>query len=142
MLFLVAKLHLVLVYLLIQSYRFVGIGGLVAEVAAEPMYLGARSQVEAIFLVGMKLALPVMLIMLMNSVVEGFVTKTIPQMNIMAFGIPLRLVLGVTALILVYPAMCIHLAPPDWRFNLVEMPEGALGDMLLDMSFLVRAMGG
>ncbi|MDR1612111.1 MAG: flagellar biosynthetic protein FliR [Planctomycetota bacterium] len=141
-LFLVAKLHLVLIHLLMQSYRFVGIGALAVETAAEPVYLGLRSQVGAIFMVGMKLALPVMLIMLMNSVVEGFVVKTMPQMNIMAFGIPLRLVLGVTALILVYPALCIHLAPPDWRFNLVEMPEGALGDMLLDMSFLVRAMGG
>ncbi|MDR0362382.1 MAG: flagellar biosynthetic protein FliR [Planctomycetota bacterium] len=142
MLFLVAKLHLALIYILAKSYDFVGIGGLVAEVAAPPLYAASRLQAEAIFTVGLRLAIPIMLVMLMNSVVEGFVTKTMPQMNIMVLGMPLRVVLGLSALIFVYPAICVALVPPDWRFNLVKMPAGALGDMLNDLGELVEAMGG
>ena len=88
------------------------------------------------------MAIPIMLIMLMNSVVEGFITKTMPQMNIMVLGMPLRVALGVTALIFIYPAICMALVPPGWRFNLTDMPEGPLGDMLVDLSFMVRGMGG
>lgn len=141
-LFLSAKLHLVVIYIVSQSYEFVGVGALVPEVAMDPVLRMSMEQARGILLLGLELAVPIMLIMLLNSVVEGFITKTMPQMNIMVLGMPLRVVLGVTALIFVYPAICMALVPPGWRFNLSDMPEGALGDMLVDLSFMVKEMGG
>jgi flagellar biosynthetic protein FliR len=141
-LFLVANLHLVLIYIMMQSYQYLGIGALAPETAMDPVLRMSMEQARGLLLVGVELSVPIMLIMLMNSVVEGFITKTMPQMNIMVLGMPLRVALGVTALIFIYPVICIALVPPDWRFNLSDMPSGAFGDMLVDMSFMVREMGG
>ena len=141
-LFLSAKLHLVVLYIVMQSYSFVGIGALVPEVAMDPMLRMTMEQARGVLLLGLELAVPIMLIMLLNSVVEGFITKTMPQMNIMVLGMPLRVVLGVSALIFVYPTICMALVPPGWTFNLSDMPEGALGNMLVDLSQMVREMGG
>ena len=141
-LFLGANLHLVIIYIVSQSYEFVGVGALIPDVAMDPVLRMSMDQARGILLLGLELAIPIMMIMLLNSVVEGFITKTMPQMNIMVLGMPLRTVLGVTALLFVYPAICMALMPPDWRFNLSDMPEGAFGNMLLDLSFMVREMGG
>ncbi len=142
MLFIIAGLHLVYIYIVFQSYQFIGIGSLLPEAAFDPLLRMSLEQARALLVVGLELAIPVMLIMLMNSVVEGFITKTMPQMNIMVLGMPLRVVLGLSALIFIYPAICQALMPPDWRFNLSVMPEGALGGMLDDLSFMVRELGG
>lgn len=140
-LFLAAKLHLVFLYIMVRSYEYVAIGALAPEAAMAPVWYTSLEQARAILVLGVQLAIPIMLIMLLNSVVEGFVTKTMPQMNLMVFGMPLRVLLGVSALIFIYPAICVALAPPDWAFNLRDVPEGALGDMLYELSVMVRGMG-
>ena len=140
--FITAKLHLVLVYIMAQSYKYVGIGFLMPEVnSRNPVLTMSLSQAHGIIMLGIRLAMPVMMIMLMNSIVEGFVAKTMPQMNIMVLGMPLRVVLGVSSLVFIYPAMCVALIPPDWTFNLHDMPDGPIGDMLLDLSEMVREVG-
>lgn len=142
MLFIAAKLHLIVIYIMMMSYEFVGVGAMVPELNFNhPVLLMSLDQAQGLVKLGVQLALPIMLIMLLNSIVEGFVAKTMPQMNIMVLGMPLRVVLGVTALVFVYPVMCVTLIPPGWQFNLTEMPEGPLGDMLLDLSLMVRQMG-
>ena len=142
MIFLTAKLHLVVVYIMIKSYEYLGIGVLLAEKNfLIPLNEMSMAQMTGLFKVGVQLAVPIMMIMLMNSIVEGFVTKTMPQMNIQVLGMPLRVVLGITAMVVVYPAICMALVPADWRFNLVEMPEGPLGGMLVDLSNMVTMMG-
>lgn len=141
--FITANLHLVFIYILMQSYEFVGIGALLPDVNFNsPVLSMGYAQATGLMRLGLQMAMPIMLIMLMNSIVEGFVTKTMPQMNIQVLGMPLRVILGMTALIFVYPAMCMFLVPGDWNFNLVEMPEGPLGNSLLELSQMVRDMGG
>ncbi len=143
MMFITAKLHLVLIYIMMQSYEYLGIGAMMPEVNFNhPVLDMTYVQARALVVLGVQMAVPIMLIMLMNSIVEGFVTKTMPQMNIQVLGMPLRVVLGLSALIFVYPAICMVLVPQDWKFNLVDMPEGPLGQMLIDLSLMVRNMGG
>ena len=142
MMFITTKLHLVLIYILYRSYDFVGIGALVPDRQfIEPVVTMGLAQASGMIELGVRMAMPVMMIMLMNSVVEGFVTKTMPQMNIQVLGMPLRVVLGLSVLIFVYPAICMALIPADWHFNLREMPEGPMGNMLIDLSGMVEAMG-
>ena len=143
MMFITAKLHLVLIYILTKSYEYLAIGALMPEINFNnPVLSMTYVQGAALVQLGVQLALPIMLIMLMNSIIEGFVTKTMPQMNIQVLGLPLRVVLGLCALAFVYPAICALLVPGDWNFNLVDMPEGPMGQMLLDLSLMVRLMGG
>ncbi len=142
MLFLIAKLHLVLIFILAKSYDWVPIGAILPDVNFNhPVLEMSTVQAAGLMKLGGQLAIPVMMIMLMNSIVEGFVTKTMPQMNIQVLGMPLRVVLGLSVLIFVYPAVCMMLVPHDWVFNLQDMPEGPLGDMLIEMSDMVKAMG-
>lgn len=142
MMFITAKLHLVLIYILARSYEWIGIGSYLPDVDLNhPVYLMAKLQASELITLGARMAVPIMMIMLMNSIVEGFVTKTMPQMNIQVLGMPLRVVLGLSTLVFVYPAICMALVPADWTFNLVDMPEGPLGTMLLDLSEMVKAMG-
>ncbi len=142
MMFIAAKLHLVLMAIMATSYSWIPIGAMMPGVNFNnPVLEMTVVQATELIKLGAQMAVPIMMIMLMNSVVEGFVTKTMPQMNIQVLGMPLRVVLGLTAMVFVYPAMCMALVPHDWSFNLVEMPEGALGTMLNDLQAMVRAMG-
>ena len=142
MMFLTVKLHLVLLYIIAKSYEYVGIGAMLPEVNYNnPVLSMGLVQATALIKLGVQMAAPIMTIMLMNSVVEGFVTKTMPQMNIQVFGMPLRVVLGLSVLMFVYPAICMALVPHDWTFNLVEMPDGPIGTMLTDLQEMVQAMG-
>lgn len=142
MMFLAAKLHLVLIYILMRSYEYIGIGAMLPDVNFNnPALTMTLGQATALIKLGAQMAVPVMTVMLMNSIVEGFVTKTMPQMNIQVLGMPLRVTVGMCALIFVYPAVCMALVPADWTFNLSDMPEGPLGDMLVDLSGMVWQMG-
>ncbi len=142
MMFIAAKLHLVLIAIMATSYEWMPIGALLPTVNFNnPVLEMTAVQATELVKLGAQMAVPIMMIMLMNSVVEGFVTKTMPQMNIQVLGMPLRVVLGLSALVFVYPAICMALVPHDWEFNLVEMPEGPIGTMLNDLQAMVRAMG-
>lgn len=142
MIFITSNLHLVLIYIMAKSYDFIGIGAMLPEVNFNnPVLSMTQAQATALMKVGVQMALPIMSIMLMNSIVEGFVTKTMPQMNIQVFGMPLRVVLGLTVMVFIYPSICMALVPYDWQFNLTDMPEGPLGDTLVDLSVMVEMMG-
>ncbi|MCC8180653.1 MAG: flagellar biosynthetic protein FliR, partial [Planctomycetes bacterium] len=106
-----------------------------------PVLETSLGQMHDMMIIGSRLAVPIMLIMLLSAIVEGFSAKTMPQLNMQSFGMPLRVVVGVAALVFVYPAICSAIIPPDWQFNLVEMPEGPFGDMLYDLGEMVERMG-
>ncbi|MCC8109494.1 MAG: flagellar biosynthetic protein FliR [Planctomycetes bacterium] len=142
MLFITTNLHLILIYILAKSYEWVGIGAMIPDVNFNhPVLMMGTHQATELIALGARMALPIMMIMLMNSVVEGFVTKTMPQMNIQVLGMPLRVILGLCMLVFIYPAICAAVVPVDWSFNLEVMPEGAVGNMLQDLSEMVRFMG-
>ncbi len=142
MIFITVKLHLVLMYIMAKSYHWIGIGAMIPEKNfLKPVLTTGVAEISEMLALGARMAVPIMMIMLMNSVVEGFVTKTMPQMNIQVLGMPLRVLLGLFALIFAYPAICMTLVPADWTFNLSDMPEGPFGDMLIDLSEMVQAMG-
>lgn len=150
MLFITAKLHLVIMYIMFQSYNYVGIGGFYPDTLLRPFngeYLGPLAifssyQCAQFMIVGLRMAVPVMLVMLLNSVVEGFITKTMPQMNIMVMGMPMRVVLGLFVLMTIFPATCAMLMPPGWEFNLGDMPDSPFGSLLEDLSELTKGLGG
>ncbi len=142
MMFITVKLHLILIYIVAKSYHWLGIGAMIPERQyLKPVLTMGVAQISEMLTLGVRMAIPIMLIMMMNSVVEGFVTKTMPQMNIQVLGMPLRVLLGLCAMIFAYPAICMALLPGDWTFNLHDMPEGPFGDMLMDLSEMVQAMG-
>ena len=142
MVFLAAKLHLVYVHIMIKSYDYVGIGAFLPEMSRHhPALVMSWDQATALVQAGLRMAGPVILVMLLTSIVEGFITKTMPQLNIQVFGMPLKVTVGLCTLIFLYPALCAVLVQPDWRFNLEYMPDGPFGDTLAKLAQMAAAMG-
>lgn len=141
--FLFLNLHLLFIWVLWGSYRAVGIGQL-----AFPAFRGSAGeemmrQADHMMLVALQLAMPVLVVMLLNSVVEGFVTRTMPQMNIMVLGLPLRVTLGVTAFWLGIPAMVYSLAGTGWEEAVLHRgQDGSLREMLESLMRMVEEIGG
>ena len=95
------------------------------------------------YLLGVQIAMPVILVMLLTSTIIGFVTRTMPQMNIMVFGMPLRIVLGLMVIIFMIPGLCETLAGGGMADIWLEKPDGgALRDMLDTINDTVEAMRG
>lgn len=58
-----------------------------------------------IFLIGLRLALPVMAVLFIVDVVFGFLARTVPQMNVFILGFPLKILIGFLILLLSMPFM-------------------------------------
>jgi len=138
--FVTANLHLLVIGILWKSYGCVPIGALAFAQAPAAVNQAVMVESERMFVVALQLAMPVLLVMLLNSVVEGFVTRTMPQMNIMVLGLPLRVALGMTALVLTLPAICYALDDGTGH-SLEGENSGILSAMLLDLADAVALLG-
>ena len=142
MVFVLAKLDLLVMVIFVEGYRLVGIGCLLPEAFIAPTSEMALRGLDRMYWVGLQLALPVMTVMLLASVLEGYIIRTMPQMNIMVLGIPLKLAVGFFALTLTIPGVARIMLPEAYAaFDFDRPPEGILGGMLLDLSDWFRAVG-
>lgn len=69
---------------------------------------------NGVLLVGMKIAMPVTFVILINNVGMGILARTMPQMNIFVVGIPLHLITGMFMLAMLMPFYVLFL---DVMFN-------------------------
>lgn len=97
--------------------------GLAGSYAALPVGLGHVDQqmtsavaqmLGAVFVIGAQLAAPVVIVLLIVELAIGLLTRSVPSLNVMVIGFPLRLVAGLLALgaaIAAVPAM-VHSSAP------------------------------
>lgn len=76
---------------LIATFGSVPIGGFTAGQAPLDVLLGITTSG---FALALRVAMPVMVILLLESVALGFIMKTVPSINIMNVGFPIRILLG------------------------------------------------
>jgi flagellar biosynthetic protein FliR len=87
--------HHTLVGAMVQSCR------IVPPFAPVEVSAGSWLTVEnfaAFFAIGLRVAAPVILVLLMVSVAMGFIVKTVPQFNILVVGFPIKIAVGLAAL--------------------------------------------
>lgn len=101
LIFLVMDGHLILIDLLFEMYSVVPIlGGQLTNMIVGTIVDGFY----VAFVMGVKIALPVICIMLINEFVLGIIVKFIPQINVFVFGIPLKIFIGLLVLLsIIYP---------------------------------------
>ncbi len=94
--------HLVLMEIIVRSYTLLPLGGGWID----------RAQLWAVvkfgsfvFASGLAIALPVGFALFALNIVVGVVTRTAPQLNIFAVGLPLTLITGFVVLAIAFPAM-------------------------------------
>ena len=79
----------------VHSFQGVPLGGLAADRAPLDLTVGLLG---AGFELAVRVAMPVLLIIFLENIAVGFLMKTVPSLNIMNFGFPLRIILGLFVL--------------------------------------------
>jgi len=103
--------HHVFLRALVASYQAVpmGLGGLGAGVADS-----VARMLGFVFVFGMRLAAPMLVVLLLVEVVLGLMTKVAPSLNIMVLGAPLRVPVGLLLVAITastLPALVTHMVP-------------------------------
>jgi flagellar biosynthetic protein FliR/FlhB len=91
--FLIINGHLILIKALTDSFSTVHLGQFVFVQGSAMLALNAFIQ---FFIIGVRIALPIVLVLMMTDIVLGLVSRTVPQLNVMILGLPLKILLGFT----------------------------------------------
>ncbi len=107
----VTNAHHVFLRALVGSYQTVpmGVGGVDATVAGAVAHM-----LGFVFVFGMRLAAPMLIVLLLVEVVLGLMTKVAPSLNIMVLGAPLRVPIGLVLVALTtatLPALITRMIP-------------------------------
>jgi len=102
LLFLALDGHLILVDLLVRSYKVLppGDAWLSTEKLKAIVFFGGYA-----FASGLLLALPVGFIILCLNLIVGMLSRSAPALNLFAVGLPASLATGLVALAIAFPAM-------------------------------------
>lgn len=79
----------------VHSFAQVPIGAVTARMAPAEVVAGL---LMSGFELAVRVALPVLVIIFLENVAVGFIMKTVPSLNILNFGFPLRIILGLFVL--------------------------------------------
>ena len=83
-----------------SSFTRAPIGGIGLEVGAVSMILDLF---ERMFMAGITFAAPVLFLLVLVSVLVGFLSRLVPQINVMEVGFTLRVAIGMAAILLFSP---------------------------------------
>ena len=98
--FLAVNGHHMIVAALVESFRAVPFDAVTWHATMADFMINLTN---GIFLVGMKIAMPVTFSILITNVGMGILARTMPQMNIFVIGIPMHLMIGTAMLALLMP---------------------------------------
>lgn len=94
--------HYYLIYSLVQSFELVPLTTL--DVQAMNM----RAIIDLFsgsFLIAFQIAVPIIIILLLVDVVMGLLARTVPQLNVLILGLPLKVLVGLLSTIVLLPAL-------------------------------------
>jgi len=83
-------------YALVRSFEVVPLGGFAIERLPLEMVVGLVDSGTAL---AVRIAAPVLCVLMLEMTLSGFLMKTVPQINILSFGFPLKILAGLTALL-------------------------------------------
>ena len=95
--FIIADGHHLLIKIIIESYETVPIGNNI--VFQDSIWIMIQGFISY-FNLAVKLAIPVILIILITDIIMGLVSRSVPQINVMILGLPIKLIAGLAAIIL------------------------------------------
>ncbi len=96
MIFLVLGGHRVMMEVLVGTFRTVPLGGYVPDGHLLDLVIGLSTSMLDL---AMRVAGPLLCLIFLETVAMGFVARTVPQMNILSIGFPLRIVVGSAILV-------------------------------------------
>jgi len=101
--------HHYLLQAIIQSYKMIPVLGL--NLSGEFYQILFDISIY-MFIIAVKIAAPIVMVVLTSDIAMGFIARTVPQMNVFIIGLPLKILVGLLALSLFLPAYL-------WIFNIL-----------------------
>lgn len=99
-LFFIVDAHHILIKTLVESFHTVSLGRFMIS-------QNSGMHVVEVFIkyfeLGLRIAIPIVLIIILAELVLGLVSKTVPQLNVMILGLPIKILLGLTVISLSLP---------------------------------------
>ncbi|MDR3278974.1 MAG: flagellar biosynthetic protein FliR [Synergistaceae bacterium] len=92
--------HILLARALMESVRLVPVGIALWD---KPDMIPWIDYLQRVFVIGMKISLPIFGSVILAEVGLGFVARTVPQMNVFVLGIPLKIAIGLFVLLTILP---------------------------------------
>lgn len=94
--------HIMLIKELVNSFAAVKLGTFVVNSQSVMTSFNVFTQ---FFVIGLKIALPVILVLLITDLVLGLMSRTVPQLNVMILGVPIKILLGLVCVMLTLPVI-------------------------------------
>jgi flagellar biosynthesis protein FliR/FlhB len=99
-LFFIIDGHHMLIRAVIESFNSVALGK--SMIFQETIMLTINA-ITQYFAIGLKIAIPIVLIILITDITLGLLARTVPQLNVMILGLPVKLLVGLTCLTFTIP---------------------------------------
>jgi len=100
--FLVLGGHHAMISALVTSFHAIPLGGYLPDEALLQLISGL---LQSMFELGLRVAAPLLCLVFLETVAMGFVARTVPQMNILSLGFPVRIIVGFFVLVATIAAM-------------------------------------
>jgi len=94
--FLLLNGHHAMLMALVNSFDSVPLGGYVPDGG---LVFTITGMLTAMFELGLRVAAPLLCLVFLETIAMGFVARTVPQLNILSLGFPLRIILGLFLLV-------------------------------------------
>ncbi|ERP39328.1 flagellar biosynthetic protein FliR [Chitinivibrio alkaliphilus] len=101
--FLISQGHYYLFLAIEHSFHIIPPGEIV--MAGDTLFQIALFTIVALTEMALRLALPLMAILMITSMTLGVVAKTMPQMNVFFVGMPLKILIGFSVLVVLLPIL-------------------------------------
>lgn len=100
LIFFIVDGHHLLIKALVQSFEIVKIG---KTMVFQDTLMATVEVFTKYFIIGLKIAIPIVLIIIITDLTMGLVSRTVPQLNIMILGLPVKLLVGISAFLIALP---------------------------------------
>ena len=94
--------HHIVIRMLVESINIVPIG---KTIVYQETLMGVMQTIFSYFILGIKIAIPLVLILVITDVCLGLISRSVPAIPIMVFGMPIKNVLGLVTFIILLPLM-------------------------------------
>lgn len=94
--------HHMLIRALIESFNSISLGKFILSGDSFNLILTAFIQ---FFAIGLKIAIPVVFIILITDITLGLIGRTVPQLNVMILGLPIKILIGLFSFVITLPLL-------------------------------------
>ena len=99
-LYFITDSHHKLIASLIESFNLVNVG---SSIVNQDNIMQIVNLFAKMFFIGIKISLPIILIIVLTDIAMGLVSRTVPELNVMIIGMPVKLLVGIITFTLAIP---------------------------------------